>query len=289
MMKNPVAVKILSLFGFLVFTLPVMSQTTLDQEIEELGLNVKNPNVDLTANAGDLVGSSGFKVLNGQQSGLVGNEIRVLLKPRTTTVLSAEISGQIRTLPFDIGDHFAKGDLLARIGCRAVFSEIGIAKIGLELSQIEYQSNKSLLAQGGVSKFDVEISGIRVQQSEANLKKWQGAAGDCSIHAPYGGKVVTRSISRYEHIGSGQPLLEIIDDSRFDMQLYVPSIWVTKLTKKTTFSVYIDEVSREYEAKVVRINPQVDAGSKTLEIIAQLEKHHKELRAGMSGSAKFDL
>ncbi|MGI9317543.1 MAG: efflux RND transporter periplasmic adaptor subunit, partial [bacterium] len=118
---------------------------------------------------------------------------------------------------------------------------------------------------------------------------YQVAAGHCILRAPYSGKVVARLTNRYEYVNSGQPVMEIIDDSKLHMQLYVPSIWITKINKDTSFKVYIDEVDTEYDAGIVRINPRVDAGSKTLELIAQLKEHHDELRSGMSGNAQFEF
>ena len=261
------------------------AQSSLDQQIEELGLNVQSPDVVVATTAGQ----SGSAGVAESPTTLVGNEIRVLLKPTRTTLLAAEATGQIRSFPYDIGDPFPKGEPLVKIGCSDTYSEIEIAKARVNLSQIEFESNKSLLAQGGVSKFEVQLSGAGVEESEAVLKKFQVQAGGCTLRAPYSGKVVSLLASRYEYINKGAPIIEIIDDSKLDMQLYVPSSWVTQLSKDTTFSVFIDEVGKQYDAKVIRINPRVDAGSKTLEIIAQLTKQHKELRAGMSGSAKFDI
>ena len=273
--------------GWLAFPISTFAQSTLDQQIEELGLNVSEPTVGEAENAQPQ--QSGIQQASSAGSGLVDNEIRVLLKPKSTTVLSAGASGQVRSLPFDIGDKFGKGDELVKIGCSDTYSEIAIAKARINLSRIENESNKSLLAQGGVSKFDVDLSGARVEEAEAVLKKYQVSAGHCILRAPYSGKVVARLTSRYEYVNAGQPVMEIIDDSKLDMQLYVPSIWITKVGKKTGFKVYIDEVDKEYEAEVVRVNPRVDAGSKTLELVAQLKGDHDELRAGMSGSARFEL
>ncbi|MBX2867028.1 MAG: efflux RND transporter periplasmic adaptor subunit [Acidiferrobacterales bacterium] len=261
------------------------AQSTLDKQIEELGLNIQQPEISVEGGATKLsTESSGSAAVNS-----VSNEIRVLLKPQRTTLLSAEATGQIKSFPNDIGDRFKKGAALVKIGCSDTYSEIAIAKSRVAQSRLEYESNKSLLAQGGVSKFDLDISGAGVEEREAILKKYQGLASGCVLTAPYSGKVVATLASRYEYVNKGTPVVEIIEDSVLDMQLYVPSTWVTKLSTKTEFTVYIDEVKKSYPARVIRVNPRVDAGSKTVEIIAQLTEQHKELRAGMSGSAKFNF
>jgi len=262
-----------------------LAQTNLDKEIEDLGLNVQKPNVSVENGSTQL----STKQRSTAPTTSVSNEIRVLLKPRRSTLLAVEATGQIKSFPNDIGDRFKKGATLVKIGCGDTYSEIAIAKSRLAASRLEFDSNKSLLAQGGVSKFDVDISGAGVAETEAILKKYQLQASGCVLTAPYAGKVVSTLASRFEYVNKGAPVIEIIDDSVLDMQLYVPSTWATKLSTKTKFAVYIDEVQKAYAANVIRVNPRVDAGSKTVEIIAQLTEQHEELRAGMSGSAKFKL
>ena len=260
-------------------------QSNLDQEIESLGLNVAEPEISDSGSDVTVPAQSATEV----SSGNIGNEIRVLLRPASTTTLSSKAKGQIRSLPFDIGDSFKKGNALVKIGCNDTWAEIKIAKARLNVGRVEHESNRNLLAQGGVSKYDVELSAARVEEAEAVLKRYETAAGDCALYAPYSGKVVALHASQYEYVNSGQPVLEIIDDSALEMQLYVPSGWATKLTTETKFQVSIEEVGKSYNARVTRINPRVDAGSKTLEIIAAMEKRRPELRPGMSGNAAFDF
>lgn len=290
------------------FTLFAFAQGSLDQEIEELGLDIGKPEIkfdtprvpatpipfpDKSAEQGGVVqavtGVVSPELTSPQADLRIDNQIRVLLRPRRTTLLSTKTSGQISSLPFDIGDQFGEGDTLIKLGCSGTYSEIAIAKSRVNQSQIEYESNRNLLVQGGVSRFDVELSAARVEETKAVLNKYQVEAGDCILKAPYAGKVVARLVERFEYVGSGQQVLEIIDDSKLNMQLYVPSLWIAKLEKGAEFKVHIEEVGRDYGAKVIRVNPRVDAGSKTLEIIAEMAEQHDELRAGMSGNAEFDF
>lgn len=264
------------------------AQTSLDEQINDLGLVIQSPDVGNIANTQNGTEQSVTNT-GAQPASFVGNEIRVLLRPRRTTVVSAEATGQIRSFPHDIGDQFAKGEVLLKIKCSKKFADIAVSKAQLNQSKIEYESNRSLLAQGGVSKFDVELSRARVEEAEASLNSHQVSASYCTLKAPHGGKVVSILASRFEYVNAGVPVMEIIDDSKLNMQLYVPSIWITKLKQKTEFKVFVDEVNKEYDAQVLRINPRVDAGSKTLEVIAGLTENHSELRAGMSGNAKFDF
>lgn len=258
------------------------AQSSLDSEIESLGLELSAPALPQDADGSVLQDPQGLA-----ESSNIGSEVRVLLRPASTTTLSSKAKGQIRSLPFNIGDAFAEGDALVKIGCNDTYAEIQIAKARLNVSRVENESNRNLLAQGGVSKFDVDLSAAKVEEAEAVLKKYQAAAGDCAVYAPYAGKVVALHANQYEYVNSGQPVLEVIDDSVLEMQLYVPSGWITRLSLDTRFRVSIEEVGKEYDARIMRMNPRVDAGSKTLEIIAAMEENHSELRPGMSGNARF--
>ena len=97
--------------GFGVFLAAILGvsvaqgQSNLDQEIESLGLNVAKPNIEVTgANV-----SVPSEAALADEAGDIASEIRVLLRPASTTTLSSKAKGQIRSLPFDIGDTFKKG------------------------------------------------------------------------------------------------------------------------------------------------------------------------------------
>ena len=109
----------------------------------------------------------------------------------------------------------------------------------------------------------------------------------CSIIAPYGGRVFELHVRRYQYVSAGTPLMGIMDDSKLELELIVPSKWLVWLKPKALFSVYIEEVERIYDAKVQSIGARIDPVSQSVKIKGRIIGKHTELFAGMGGRATF--
>ena len=255
------------------------SQDTLEQDISNLGLAVEAPAIEESAVANPSTAPDGSTV---------EDQIRVLLNPVETTIISSEISARVRKYPFEVGDAFNKGDLLASFYCGEVYADRKIIEARQLQAQITVDSNRSMLSSGGVSKFELDLSEAQLAETAAELDKNTVQQRQCAVYAPYSGKVVAVFTGHYQSVGSGEPIIEVIDDSKLEMILHVPSEWVTRLKSGDTFRIAIDETGGEYESVIRKINPRIDPSSKTLELHARLNDSHGDLKAGMSGNALFD-
>ncbi|MBF0093861.1 MAG: HlyD family efflux transporter periplasmic adaptor subunit, partial [Alphaproteobacteria bacterium] len=91
----------------------------------------------------------------------------------------------------------------------------------------------------------------------------------------------------FESIASGQPIIAILDDSVLEIQLIVPSQWVGFIKPGHRFTMRVDETGNEYPARIVRIGARIDAASRSVKVIGEVEGQHPDLLSGMSGSAKL--
>jgi multidrug resistance efflux pump len=109
----------------------------------------------------------------------------------------------------------------------------------------------------------------------------------CVVKAPFAGVVVTRLARPHESVTAGQQLLTILDDSRLEVRVVVPSVWLRWLEPGMRFVLHVDETARQYDAVLDRIGARVDPVSQTVEIFGSLTERPPELVVGMSGSALF--
>ena len=86
---------------------------------------------------------------------------------------------------------------------------------------------------------------------------------------------------------AGNPILRIIDDTTLEIDLIVPSDWLSWLDKGARFTFTVDETGKQYEADVIRLNAAVDPVSQTIKIRANFVGEPAGVLAGMSGFAKF--
>ena len=79
----------------------------------------------------------------------------------------------------------------------------------------------------------------------------------------------------------------MVSDGPLKLRLNVPSKLLRTLRVGTTFEVDIDETGKTYPASVTAINARVDAVAQTVELEARIDSRPGELRAGMTGIARF--
>lgn len=81
--------------------------------------------------------------------------------------------------------------------------------------------------------------------------------------------------------------MDILDTSRLEVKMIVPSRWLTWLKPGARFSIRIEELGRVYPARVVRLGARIDPLSQTIPLSGEIVGHHEELLPGMSGTAGF--
>ena len=214
-------------------------------------------------------------------------EVRTHLSPVRYTTLSSEMGGKIEWLEVEESDRFNVGQLLVTFNC------------GIERARLKKAGAIARAANNTLSAF--ERLYVLKSKSELELAQAEAAAAAaaaevsimletvkrCSIIAPYGGRVFELHVRRYQYVSAGTPLMGIMDDSKLELELIVPSKWLVWLKPKALFSVYIEEVERIYDAKVESIGARIDPVSQSVKIKGRIIGKHTELFAGMGGRATF--
>ena len=83
------------------------------------------------------------------------------------------------------------------------------------------------------------------------------------------------------------PLIKIVDDSRLEIDLIVPSKWMGWMTVGAKFEFKVDETGQTLEGEVIRTGAIVDPVSQTVDATGVLTVRPENVLPGMSGSARF--
>jgi len=103
-----------------------------------------------------------------------------------------------------------------------------------------------------------------------------------TVHAPFAGTVSQRLVQPGEKVEVGSSLLTIVDLARLELQAPAPADDVpsVRIGQLATFSVggFGD---RRFEATVVRINPIIDTGSRSVMLYLSVDNPDDVLKGGM--------
>ncbi len=82
-------------------------------------------------------------------------------------------------------------------------------------------------------------------------------------------------------------LLSILDESRLESELILPSKALAWLRKGAHFELAVDETGRSYVGVMKELGANVDPVSRTIRVTGEFKKTPKDVLAGMSGTATF--
>ncbi|RTZ57972.1 MAG: efflux transporter periplasmic adaptor subunit [Gammaproteobacteria bacterium] len=214
--------------------------------------------------------------------------IRALLIAPTETVLSSQMDGRILSIPVKDGDTAKKGDVLLEFDCKENKAELRKSRAQLSEARYTWKANQQLKKERAVRELDVQLSSARLEQARADYEIKKSQTAKCKIAAPFDGRVVKVLVKPFQSVSSGVQLVEFLDNSKLEIQLYAPSRWLTWIKPGLEFDIQVDETGKTYPAVVTGIGARVDPVSQTVEIKAEINGEYGDLLAGMSGVALLE-
>lgn len=214
-------------------------------------------------------------------------EARGIVKAKQEATIASRITARITSMPYGEGKSFGKGALLASFDCSQTRAQLNAANAAAAAYRKTYETNAELDQYEAVGKNEVAVSQANLNKAVAEAAAVSAQLSDCAVYAPFAGTVVEEIAHAREVAASGQPLLKIQSGGNLEIELIVPSRWLTWLKPGTPFRFTIDETGQEAGGVVTRFGAAVDAVSKTIRVTADITEQSGLVLPGMSGSARF--
>ncbi|MEZ5844373.1 MAG: efflux RND transporter periplasmic adaptor subunit [Hyphomicrobiaceae bacterium] len=214
--------------------------------------------------------------------------VRGVVKAVNKAALSTDIAMRVLRLPYREGQRFKAGDVLAAFDCRRQEAELEAARGALREAELNAASSLSLDRRKAIGRFDVEIAQARLDRVRGELKGLEARVDDCTIAAPFNGRVAERAVQVREFTTAQRPFLGIIEDDNYEIELIVSSAAMTRISVGQPIMFRLDDMpDAPVHAVVTLVAAVVDPISKTGKIVAAVRASPPELVAGMSGTASF--
>lgn len=213
--------------------------------------------------------------------------VRGVVKSVNEAVVSSDLNARVLDIPVDVGDSFAKDDVLIRFDCAVQMADVRAAEAGFSALESAHKNNVELRQYGAVGDFEVQMSKADMQQAQAQAEAIAARTRDCELRAPYAGRVADLAINAFETPAANQPLMKIVSSEAHEIQLIVPSLWLAWLRTGHTFEFLVDETGVGHQASVKQLGAEVDAVSRTVSVFAEFVTLPAPVLAGMSGTASF--
>ena len=224
------------------------------------------------------------------------------LRAVDSAVVKARVAAEVKSLTVREGDRVQAGQLLGRLDAteyllklRQAEDQAAAAQAQLDIAQRTLDNNKALVNQGFISRTALDTSVSSTAGAQASLQAARAVVGlakkavaDSEIRAPIGGLVATRAVQPGERVGVDTRLLEIVDLSRIELEAAVAPEDVLGLRVGQAARVQIDGLATPVPAKVVRISPSAQTGTRSVMAYLALSSS-SGLRQGLFARASIEL
>jgi RND family efflux transporter MFP subunit len=198
------------------------------------------------------------------------------LRAVNSAVVKARVAGELQGLVLREGDTVAAGQVIARVDpteylarLRQAQQQADSAKAQVDIAQRQWDNNKALVDQGFISKTALDTSLNNLTAAQANHKAALAAVevakkamDDTVLRAPISGMVAQRLAQPGERVAVDARVIEIVDLSRLELEATLSAGDSVDVHVGQEAVLQIEGNARAVQAKVARINPSAQAGSR---------------------------
>ena len=213
--------------------------------------------------------------------------VRVLLTPGGETTLASPVAAKVEHMNATLGSRFAGGQILVSFDCKEQTARLDMAKAELDGAIEQHEAKIRMKGFEQASDVEVALAASAVAKFRAQTALSKAQVQQCTVVAPWAGRVAKLHIKNHMSVIPGQPMLDLVMNAPLKLKLNVPSIRMGQVKVGSQFNVTVDETGKIYKARVSAVNSRVDPVSQTIEIEAAFVGAYPDLLAGMSGTADF--
>jgi len=208
----------------------------------------------------------------------------------TEVDIAAEASGVITSLNVNLGDVKSKGTVLATIDDKLKQLAVRKAKIDLDKLQKTLERYKNLFKGGTLTEQQLDDAQTMYDNAVLQLEQAEKQLADATIKAPITGIVSRKLFEKGEFVNMGNPMITMVDISRFKIKLNVSESNVYKLKTGDLASVTTDVYPGvKLDGKVSYISPKGDDTHNYAVEIEMANNKEYPLKSGTFANVQIQL
>ena len=220
-----------------------------------------------------------------------------------TVVVRAKAAGTLLSLAVAEGSRVRAGQVLGQLDLEELRhrvaernASVASARAQLEQAERQHKANQGLADQKFIAPTALETSRAALEAARAQLavaqaqfESSQVTLRQAALVAPISGVVAKRHALPGEKLAAEQQLLSIVDLAKLELAGLVGTHEVSRLKPGMPVQVRIEGVDRAVQARIARIAPAAEPGTRSIGVTLELDNPKEEFRAGQYAVARVEL
>ena len=216
------------------------------------------------------------------------------LKASDSAIIKARVAGELQDMSVREGDTVQAGQVVARIDpsefqarVRQAQQQADAAKAQVDIAQRQFDNNQALVNQGFISQTALLASQASLNGAKAThmaalaaLDLANKSLADATLRSPLSGVVAQRLAQPGERVAIEARLIEVINLSRLELEAALSAEEASRVKVGMTAQLRIEGLADPVPAKVLRINPSAQMGSRSIVVYLGIQGR-EGLRQGL--------
>lgn len=207
------------------------------------------------------------------------------LRALRSAVVKAKAAGELQGLTKREGDSVRQGEKLAQIDnadalarVRQADQQAQSAAAQVRIARRALENNQALVGQGFISATALDTTSANLAAADANQRAAEAALdvarkalADTAVVSPLTGLVSARLAQDGERVAVDGKVLEVVDLTAFELEAALSPTAAAQVKVGQGAMLRVEGLSDLVTARVTRINPSVQAGSRSVLVYLQVQ------------------
>jgi RND family efflux transporter MFP subunit len=216
--------------------------------------------------------------------------------------LSFQVSGQVVSVPINVGDTVKKGDTIARMDPADYALQLQNAQASAAQSRAQernakatYERTRALYENQNASRQDLDAdrtayesgrAGLEASHQQVRLRQRQ--LGYTHLKAPETGTLATVDIEVNEYVQAGELVATLLAGEQIEVSVSVPASIIRSIKKGAEAKARFNSLEgKVFAGTVTEVGVASVGGATTFPVTVRLTEGQDQVRAGMSADVTF--
>lgn len=218
--------------------------------------------------------------------------------------ISAQVSGQVKSLKVEAGDKIMTGDVLLELdsalemltleaagaSSRQALAELEDARRRYKDAQVLRQQKTIAANEIDLLKAEVQIDEAALAKQQAQEKKQRALVERYTVKAPFAGIISEKNTENGEWISPGTPVMTLVDIENLRIDFRVPQELYPQIDEKSRITITFDAIpGRSFEGIINTLVPVSDPSARTFLMRVTVTEKNLQIMPGMSVHGTLQL